>query len=129
MVEYLPNVEDPLPDIAEFERAFGVQCQESLKEVLGSRGFTSLVHHFVEHALSLADSASRPAEFDDALSVLFNPVGATFREIRILKWFYRSIGLRFEWNDGRVFKEEVEEASRRFCGRSPRPSAQGAEGE
>ena len=54
------------------------------------------------------------SEFDDALSVLFNPVGAVLLEGRILKRFYHSIGMRFEWNEARVFKEEVEEASRQF---------------
>lgn len=111
----------------EFERAFGLQCKEALVEALGANTLATAVNSLNKVGVSLADSASRPAEFDDALSVLFNPVGATFLEIRILKRFYRSLGLRFEWNDGRVFKEEVEEASRQFCGRLSSPPPQGAE--
>jgi len=122
------NVEDQLPDVAEFERAFGVQCEESLREVLGASGFASTVHYFIEHALSLADSAGRPAEFDDALSVLFTPGGAVLLESRILKRFYHSIGMKFEWNDGRVFKEEVEEALKQFGKRTPQPSTRSQEG-
>jgi len=121
-------VEEELPDIAEFERAFGVQCEETLREVLGASGFTSMIHYFVEHKLSLTDSAGRPAEFDDALSFLFNPVGAALLEGRILKRFYHSIGMRFEWNDGRVFKEEVEEALKQFRKRTPQPSTGSQEG-
>jgi hypothetical protein len=121
------SVEDQLPDVAEFERAFGVQCQESLKEVLGASGFASTAHYFIEHALSFSDSAVRPAEFDDALSVLFNPVGAVLLETRILKRFYHSIGMKFEWNEGRVFKEEVEEALQQFRKRAPQPSSRSQE--
>ena len=93
--------------LAEFEHAFEVQCQQALGEVLGASSFAWMVHNFSKDGLSLVDSARRPAEFDDALSVLFNPVGALLLEGRILRRFYRSIGLRFEWNDGMIFKEEV----------------------
>jgi hypothetical protein len=121
-------VEDKLHDVAEFERAFGVECEHALREFLGTSSFASTVHYFIEHAVSVADSARRPSEFDDALSVLFNPVGAVLLEGRILKRFYHSIGMRFEWNEAMVFKEEVEEASRQFRRRMPEPPAQSREG-
>jgi hypothetical protein len=115
-------VEEEFLEDAEFELAFGVQCEHVLREVLGASSFASTVHYFIEHRVSLADSARRPAEFDDALSVLFNPVGAVLLEGRILKRFYQSIEMRFEWNDGKVFREEVEEASRQFSKHVLRPA-------
>lgn len=114
--------------VAQFERVFGAQCEQALVEVLGASSLASTVHRFSKDGLSLVDSARRPAEFDDALSVLFNPVGAILLEGRILKRFYRSIGMRFEWDDGMVFKEEVEEASKQFRERVPQPPNQSQEG-
>lgn len=108
--------------VTEFERAFEVQCEQALAEVLGSSSFASILHCFGNEGISLADCAKRPSEFDDALSVLLNPVGAVLLEGRILKRFYQSIGMRFEWNDGKVFREEVEEASRHFSKRVLRPA-------
>jgi hypothetical protein len=70
---------------AEFECAFEVQCEQALAEVLGASSFASTVHYFSEHAVSLAESVRRPAEFDDALSVLFNRVEAVLLEGRILR--------------------------------------------
>ena len=117
-------------NLTEFEHWFGLRCEEALAEVLGVSTLASAICSMKKQGiLSLDDVARHPAEFDDALSVLFNPVGATFLEIRILKRFYRSIGLKFEWNDGRVFKEEVEEALRRFRGLSSHPSTLTEKGE
>ena len=36
--------------------------------------------------------------------------------------------MKFEWNDGRVFKEEVEEALKQFRKRMPQPSTRSQEG-
>jgi hypothetical protein len=100
--------------LAEFERAFESAGEQALREALGESGFGSTVYHLCRTGVSLADSATRPAEFDDALSTLFNPTGALLLEGKILNRFYNSIGMNFKWNGGRVFKEEVEVASKRF---------------
>jgi hypothetical protein len=100
---------------AEFEHAFGFTCEQALREVLGATGFASTVYYLSKDGVSLVDGARRPDEFDDSLSVLFNPTGAILLEGRILGRFYHSLGIKFDWNDdGMVFKEEVREAAKRF---------------
>ncbi len=98
-----------------FEAAMASACESTLKEVLGLSGFASTVYRLSMNGVSLRDCASRPADFDDFLSVLFNPVGATLVEGRILKRFYSGyLNGRFGWGDGLNFVEEVRRARKAF---------------
>ncbi len=91
-------------------------CESALRELLGESGFASTIYHLSRNGVSLLDCARRPADFDDTLSVVFNPVGATLNEGKILKSFYRKYnGGRFQWDDGLNFCEEVRKALKLFA--------------
>ncbi|MDV3277101.1 MAG: hypothetical protein LYZ69_01370 [Nitrososphaerales archaeon] len=101
--------------MAEFEAAMASACESTLKEVLGLSGFASTVYRLSMNGVSLRDCASRPADFDDFLSVLFNPVGATLVEGRILKRFYgEHTAIVFRWGDSMNFCAEVRRARQAF---------------
>ena len=114
-----------MPD---FEECLAKACESTLKDVLGLSGFASTIYHLSINGISLRDCARRPADFDDYLSVLFNPVGATLVEGRILKRFYRDcFARRFRWGDELNFCEEMKRARITFedefnPGRARRPS-------
>ncbi|MDG7022969.1 MAG: hypothetical protein JRN45_00450 [Nitrososphaerota archaeon] len=98
-----------------FEEAFSAACEEALKEMLGKGAFASTVYHLSRNGVSLPDGAKRPADFEDALSVVFNPVGASLVEGKVLKSFYRKYGEDgFMWGDGLNFCEEVRRARQMF---------------
>jgi hypothetical protein len=101
--------------LAEFEAAMASACESVLREILGQSGFASTVYHLSRNGISLLDCALRPAEFDDALSVVFNPASATMIEGKIMRSFYRAQnGLEFRWGEGLNFCEEVRKARKAF---------------
>ena len=111
--------------MTEFEAAMASACESTLKDVLGLSGFASTVYRLSMNGVSLHDCARRPADFDDFLSVLFNPTGATLVEGRIMKRFYRDhFAGRFQWGDGLNFDEEVRRARKAFEDQSSPHGAQ-----
>ena len=105
--------------MTEFEAAMASACEATLKEVLGLSGFASTVYRLSINGVSLRDCARKPSDFDDVLSVIFNPAGATIVEGRILKRFYKENAVGgFNWGDGLNFCEEVRRARQAFEGQS-----------
>jgi len=103
--------------MTEFEAAMASACESTLKEILGLSGFASTVYRLSMNGVSLKDCGRKPADFDDGLSVIFNPVGATLLEGRILRRFYReNVVGGFQWGDGLNFCEEVRKARRALEG-------------
>ncbi len=101
-----------MPD---FEACLAKACESALRETLGQSGFASTVYHLSRNGISLLDCARRPTDFDDAFSVIFNPVGASLIEGRILKSFYKKYnGGGFRWGDDLNFCEEIRRARKVF---------------
>lgn len=103
----------------DFDDALTEVCKSVLLEVLGQRGENSTSWWLAKSGVNMADCASKPQEFDDALVELFQPMGALILEARILSRFYRNQGARYERGNTLVFADEIAEARRLFSATKP----------